>query len=184
MIENKDRSGYIGASDTSYVVGNWNTKSFKKWWLVKLGLSESDYTNKAMMAGNVYEHKISDALGLEGKKDGQVIMEDLKLRVNFDFETSDTIYEIKTYRSDKEFKVSKQYWRQAQVEMFARKKKLIIVSYPLSEEEYSNYFLEVNPARIKKHPIKYDKKFIENEYLPKLKILADYLRRASCRERV
>ena len=31
MIQSNDRSGYIGASDTSIVVGNWNTKTFEKY---------------------------------------------------------------------------------------------------------------------------------------------------------
>jgi len=46
MITNKDRSGWFGASDTSTIVGNYKTKTFKKWWLVKLGLSENDYSIK------------------------------------------------------------------------------------------------------------------------------------------
>ena len=42
MIQSQDRSGYIGASDTSMVVGNWNRKTFEKWWLEKLGLNKND----------------------------------------------------------------------------------------------------------------------------------------------
>lgn len=181
MIDNQDRSGYIGASDTSYVVGNWKTKSFQKWWLVKLGLAESDFTNSAMLAGTNYEHAIADSLGLEGEKDGQVIIEDLRLRVNYDFETDDTIYEIKTYNANKGFKVSKQYYRQAQVEMFARnwEKKLVIVAYGLNEDDYFNYFHDIDKKRLSMHPVKPDKKFIENEYLPKLNILKDFLIRGA-----
>ena len=33
MIESKDRSGYIGASDTDKVVGNWKSQTWMKWWL-------------------------------------------------------------------------------------------------------------------------------------------------------
>ena len=38
MIASKDRSGYFGASDVDKIVGNYNTKSFKKWWLEKIGI--------------------------------------------------------------------------------------------------------------------------------------------------
>ena len=39
MIADQDRSGWFGASDTSYVMGNWHTKTFKDWWLKKMGLN-------------------------------------------------------------------------------------------------------------------------------------------------
>lgn len=172
MISSQDRSYYIGASDTSYVVGNWNTKSFDNWWLTKLGLYKSDFTNEAMKAGNNYEHKILDALGIEGlEKDKQFIKG--RLRVNLDGNTEDCIYEVKTYNAKKEFKVSKQYWRQAQVEMFGSEiQKLNIVSYALLEEDYKNFYNEIDSDRIKLIPIEYDSKFILEEYLPKLDILS------------
>ena len=65
MVSSKDRSNYIGASDTSFVVGNWNTKSFENWWLEKIGIRKSDFQNEYTMAGNNYEHKILDSLGIE-----------------------------------------------------------------------------------------------------------------------
>ena len=37
MIHNHDRSGWFGASDTSTIMGNWATETFRKWWLEKLG---------------------------------------------------------------------------------------------------------------------------------------------------
>ena len=106
MISNKDRSFYIGASDTSMVVGNWNTKSFENWWLEKLGLRKNTFSNEATKAGNNYEHKILDALEIPNlEKDKQIIID--RLRVNLDGNTADCIYEVKTYNSEKEFKISK-----------------------------------------------------------------------------
>ena len=40
MIADHDRSGWIGASDTDYVVGNWDTATWEKWMLTKLGIHE------------------------------------------------------------------------------------------------------------------------------------------------
>ena len=144
MIQSQDRSGYIGASDTSYVVGNWKTKSFEKWWLEKLGIAKNDFSNEAIKAGNNYEHKILEALNIEGLQTDKQIIED-RLRVNLDGNTETCIYEVKTHNADKEFKVSKQYWRQAQVEMYASNiKKLYIVAYSLIESDYKNYFNEID----------------------------------------
>ena len=140
MIQSQDRSYYIGASDTSMVVGNWKTKTFEKWWLEKLGLNKSNFSTEAMKAGNNYEHKILDALEIEGlEKDKQIIID--RLRVNLDGNTNTCIYEVKTHNINKEFKVSKQYWRQAQVEMYASNiRKLFIVAYGLTENDYINFF--------------------------------------------
>ena len=32
MIADHDRSGWIGASDTAFVIGNWKTKTWENWW--------------------------------------------------------------------------------------------------------------------------------------------------------
>ena len=179
MIQSQDRSYYIGCSDTSMVVGNWETKTFEKWWLEKLGLNKNTIKTDAMIAGTFYEHKILDSLNIaELEKDKQIIIEDLRLRANLDGNTNTCIYEIKTHNVNKEFKVSKQYWRQAQAEMFASKiHKLNIVSYGFTENDYNNFFNEIDPDRLRIQEIEYDEKFIENEYIPKLKILAECLRK-------
>lgn len=176
MISSKNRSYYFGASDTSYVVGNWQTKSFEKWWLIKLGFTTNDFSNDAIKAGNNYEHKILDSLEINNlQKDKQIIID--RLRVNLDGNTDKCIYEVKTYNAEKEFKVSKQYWRQAQVEMYASKiKNLYIVAYGLVEKDYRNFFNDIDKNRIQRIKIDYDKNFIENEYLPKLKYLTDCLK--------
>lgn len=176
MIQNQDRSYYIGASDTSMVVGNWETKTFEKWWLEKLGLNKNSFSSEATKAGNNYEHKILDSLEIEGlEKDKQIIIN--RLRVNLDGNTDTCIYEVKTYNIEKEFKVSKQYWRQAQVEMFASNIfKLFIVAYALEENDYNNYFNIIDKNRLQLIPIEYDEEFIKKEYIPKLEILTKCLK--------
>lgn len=179
MIHNSDRSGWFGASDTSMVVGNWNTKTFKKWWLEKLGLAENTVNTKAMRLGTEYEHAILDCLYC--KKDEQLKIENLRLRVNYDGTTNNIVYEVKTHKADKPFKVSKAYWRQAQVEMycFEQVKGILplhyFVAYPLGEKEYKNYFCDIDESKILMLKTEYDENFINNEYLPKLEYLADCL---------
>ncbi len=175
MIQSQDRSYYIGASDTSMVVGNWKTKTFEKWWLEKLGLNKNNFTNESIKAGNNYEHKILDSLEIKGlQKDKQIIIN--RLRVNLDGNTNTCIYEVKTHKVEKEFKVSKQYWRQAQVEMYASEiHKLYIVAYALEENDYKNYFNKINKDRLELISIEYDNDFINNEYLPKLDVLTQCL---------
>ena len=159
------------------VVGNWATKTFENWWLEKLGLNKNNFSTEATKAGNNYEHKILDSLNIEGlEKDKQIIID--RLRVNLDGNTNTCIYEVKTHKLEKEFKVSKQYWRQAQVEMYASKiYKLFIVAYALNNNDYMNYFNNIDKERLQVIPVEYDKKFIEEEYLPKLEILTDCLKR-------
>ena len=157
------------------VVGNWNTKTFENWWLEKLGLRKNELKTEAMQTGTNYEHKILKALEIESlEMDKQIIID--RLRVNLDGNTDTCIYEVKTHNIDKEFKVSKQYWRQAQVEMYASKiHNLYIVAYALQESDYSNYFNEIDNSRIEKIKVDYDEQFIQEEYLPKLKILSECL---------
>ncbi len=175
MISNKNRSFYIGASDTSMVVGNWNTKSFEKWWLEKLGLNKNDFTNEAMQTGTNYEHKILESLDIPIEMDKQIIKD--RLRVNLDGNTDECIYEVKTYNIEKEFKVSKQYWRQAQVEMYASGiHKLYIVAYGLRECDYKNFFNSIDKDRLKMFEIEYDENFITKEYIPKLEYLTKCLK--------
>lgn len=177
MIQSHDRSFYIGASDTSIVVGNWNTKTFENWWLEKLGIYKNNISNEAIKAGNNYEHKILDTLEVEGlEKDKQIIKD--RLRVNLDGNTDTCIYEVKTHNSEKEFKVSKQYWRQAQVEMYASDiHELYIVAYALKENDYQNYFNKIDKERLQFIKVEYDEEFINNEYLPMLEILTKCLKK-------
>lgn len=175
MITDQDRSGWFGASDTSYIMGNWKTKSFKRWWIQKLGLNNDHIVTKAMNAGTYYEHAILEHIGAE-RKDHQIIIPLLRLRVNLDGDGPGKLHEIKTHRADKPFHVSKGYWQQVQVEMFAKREEegitpiAEIVSYGLTENDYKYFFNEIDPDRVKHHPISYDPDFI-SRYLNRLEYL-------------
>ena len=189
MIRNKSRAGWFGASDTDKIMGNWETDTFRHWWLVKLGLSESTVETKYMRAGTAYEHKILDEIEestpVRGiideyvgviEKDRQIKRRRLRLRVNLDGEDDRCIYEVKTHKKAP-FKVSRAYWMQAQVEMFVTGKRLKIVAYHMDDENYINYFLPIEKGRLTVHPILFDWRFIELDYLPRLKYLAHCLKK-------
>lgn len=174
MIASKDRSGYIGASDTKFVMGNWNTKTFENWWREKQGISQNNFTNDAMMAGTAYEHKILDSLGILGmEKDKQIIIG--RLRVNLDGNTAYKIYEVKTYNAKKQFKVSSAYRMQVNVEMYASGiHEACIVAYALEEADYKNYYRDIDRARLSFHEIEYDEEFI-SEYVKRVEYLSQCL---------
>ena len=177
MIASKDRSGYFGASDVGYIVGNWNTATFEKWWMQKIGINRDRFDNKYTSAGTHFEHKILESLGIPIEYDKQIIIEDLLLRVNLDGNDSDTIYECKTFQWAKGFKLPKKYIQQVQVQMFAsglRKAKIIV--YGLTEEDYDNYFNHIDPDRRDEIIITYDEQWINEVFLPKLKYLAQCLK--------
>lgn len=176
MIASHDRSGYFGASDVSYIVGNWNTKTFEKWWMQKLGINRDHFDNIYTSAGTHYEHRILESLGIPMELDKQIIIEDLKLRVNLDGNDATTIYECKTYIFEKGFKVPKKYKEQVQVQMFASGlRKAKIVAYGLNKEDYDNYFKPIDRARRSEYVIEYDEKWINTVFLPKLRYLAQCL---------
>ncbi len=172
MISSQDRSGWIGASDTRYVMGSWNTKTFERWWLEKLGLRTSHYQNTAMMAGTHYEHPILDALGIV-KRDRQIRIHRYRLRVNLDGEDADTVYEVKTHKG--EFKLHKGYWQQCQAEMFASGKKCVLIAYQMKQADYRNFFNPIDVSRIRAYPIAYDGAFIAG-YLERMKVLKQCLK--------
>ena len=181
MIQSQDRSGWFGASDTSFIMGNWKTKTFQKWWMQKLGLDTSHISTRAMLAGTYYEHAVLDAIGAP-RRDHQIILPEYKLRVNLDGDGPHQIFEVKTHKAEKEFKVTKAYWQQVQVQMYAKSREegcvplAQIVSYGLTEEDYKDFFNEIDPKRLKHHDIDYDEAFIV-EYLKRLRYLADCLER-------
>lgn len=192
MIKNQDRSGWFGGSDTDKVLTkNYNTKSFKQWWAVKLGEQEPDFKGSIYTeAGNKYEHPILRTINEKIEFDRQIKIEKILLRVNYDGDFEGTIYEVKTHKAKKSFEVSTSYWRQAQVEMYAYQtmqeelelppfKRLYIVSYPLYPDEYYKEWeeVEIDFARIDFHEIKYDEKFIKHEYLPCIKEKARALKK-------
>lgn len=178
MIASQDRSGYIGASDVQYVIGNWKTKTWEKWWMQKIGINTDHFDNKYTLAGTYWEHRILDSLGIPNlEKDKQIIIEDLRLRVNLDGNTPERIKEVKTYQWAKGFKMPQKYINQVQVQMFSFVREADIVTYGLEEADYDNFFRDIDPERLKEYPVAYDQKWVETVYLPKLKILSDCLKR-------
>lgn len=174
MIADKDRSGYIGGSDTSMVMRSWSTKTFEKWWRTKQGFGENNISTDAMKAGTAYEHKILDSLGIpEMEKDKQIIIG--RIRVNLDGNTPTKIYEVKTHSADKAFKVSADYRRQVNVQMWASGiHRAEIVAYGLLPEDYDNYYRDIDPRRISHHTIEYDEAFLR-EYKKRVNVLCDCL---------
>lgn len=185
MISDQDRSGWFGASDTATIMGNWGTKTFAKWWAQKLGLDSSHFTNAAMNAGTYYEGAVLDYIKAP-RRDHQILIPGLCLRVNLDGDdpARGNIWEVKTHSAAKEFKVSKAYWQQVQVQMYAKSQveRVVpyaeIVAYGLTEEDYRNFFHPIDPARLKQYPIGYDTGFIVR-YLPRLKYLSECLRKGA-----
>lgn len=175
MIHNQDRSGWFGASDTAKIMGNWNTQTFRNWWLVKLGIRQENFTTIAMQTGTALEHRILEHIGIK-KMDRQIKIRELRLRVNLDGENKNTIKEVKTHGKET-FVVSKPYWQQAQVEMFATGKSLDIVSYRLTPEDYENWFLPIDGDRLKENHVEYDPIWVREEYLPRLRYLARCLKK-------
>ena len=180
MIASHDRSGWIGASDVQYVIGNWKTKTWEKWWMEKLGISQGHFDNKYTLAGTNWEHRILDSLGLpELEKDRQIIIEGLRLRVNLDGNTPSRIKEVKTYQWEKGWKKTPaKYINQVQVQMFGSKiYGADIVAYGLEPADYDNFLRQLDPMRLQEIPVPYDPKWIETVYLPKHMILCDCLKR-------
>lgn len=175
MIHDQDRSGWFGASDTVMVMGRWDTETFRRWWLVKLGLRRDHYTNLAMQTGTALEHRILEQIGTK-RMDRQIKNRRLRLRVNLDGETRDTIQEIKTYGGIT-FKLTRAYWMQTQVEMFAARKPCIVIAYRLEPEDYRNWFRPIDPSRLSAHRVAYDGDWVQAQYLPRLRYLAACLRK-------
>lgn len=177
MIADKDRSEFFGASDTPFIIGSYNTKTFEKWWMQKIGINRDHFDNKYTLAGTHYEHRILESLGIPMEFDKQIVLEDLRLRVNLDGNDADTNYECKTYKFENGFKMPKKYINQAQVQMFASGlKKSKIIVYGLTEGDYDNFFNPIDPERLQEYPIAYDEKWIREVYLPKLTYLAECLK--------
>lgn len=177
MIANQDRSYYIGASDVEKVIGNWNTKTWLNWWLQKIAINNSHFDNIYTLAGTHFEHRILDIFGLPMEFDKQFINEELRLRVNLDGNTEDTIFECKTTKEDLDkFKLPKKYINQVQVQMFGSGlRKAWIVVYRLTEEDYNNFFRPIDERRLRLFSIEYDEQWIKKVYLPKHLILRDCL---------
>lgn len=183
MITSKDRSGYFGASDTEMILTKFYNKSFMDWWDIKTGKVEKHYNNLAMQAGTIYEHPILDKLALERginmELDKQVVIEDLKLRVNLDGNDETTIYECKT-RKAIDWKMPQKYINQVRVQMFATGLKGVIVDYLLTDADYEaasyDRVLEIDIERITLTRIEQDERWLNEVYLPRLTYLSQCLK--------
>ena len=172
MISSLDRRGYIGASDTKFVMGNWNTQTFEEWWRRKQGLDTSRFVSIYTETGNAFEHKITDFLGIMDT-DQQMI--DGRLRVNFDAIQDDEVIEIKTHKIKPNWKPTKDYVQQVQVQMYISKLKTAkIIAYALEDEDYEDWNREIDSNRISFFFYDYDEDFIQ-EYLPRLAYLSQCL---------
>lgn len=184
MIESKDRSGWFGASDVDKIVGNWSTKSWLEWWLVKLGVARNDIETIAMNAGTHKEHQILEYISPFMETDKQILIPELRLRINLDGNLDKHIYEVKTHSATKAFKPSQKYVRQVMVQMYGLNTKYAeIVSYGLTEEDYKNYFLPIDPDRLMRHPVTYDEKWIRTVFLPRVRYLAECLDKGTLPDR-
>lgn len=192
MLQDFDRSGYFGGSDSKHIMAkNRNTKTWNKWWNIKTGKEQADQIGTVYTrAGNLYEHAILQTIDEDMTLDGQIIYEKYKLRINYDGYKDGIIYECKTHRAKNEFRVTKEYWMQCQVEMFVYQKLssewflpdfngLVLVSYPLYDDEYvdTEEEVEINEGRIQLQEVQYDKDWIKTEYLPRVKELARALKK-------
>lgn len=174
--KHSSRVGKFGASDTHYIMSNWETSTFICWWQTKLGIRVNDFRNVYTLAGTYKEHQLANWYEQKYKckltLDRKVKVKASRLVVNLDAETKEKVIEIKTYKqTDKEWKLPTNYWQQVQVQMFATKKKAMILAYALQEEDYENFYLPIEDARVSEYEIDYDKEWIANEYLPRLKYL-------------
>lgn len=185
MIASHDRSGYFGASDVQYVIGNWKTKTWEKWWLQKLGINQDHFDNRYTIAGTNWEHRILESLGLPDlEMDKQILIDELKLRVNLDGNTPYRIKEVKTYKWAKGWeKTPLKYINQTHVQVFASRMAGLeiegadIDAYGLEEADYDNFLRDIDPQRLQEIPIRYDFKWMEAVYLPRHMILLDCLKK-------
>ena len=205
MIASQDRSGWIGASDVQYVIGNWKTKTWEKWWLQKLGINQDHFDNKYTLAGTNWEHRILESLHLPDlEMDKQILIEDLRLRVNLDGNTPIRNKEVKTYQWAKgsaarresksniaaggsyttaKWKTPQKYINQTHVQVFGARmvgmgiEGTDIVAYGLEEADYDNFLRPIDPNRLQEIPVEYNPKWVETVYLPKHMILCDCLMR-------
>lgn len=159
MINNFDRSYWIGASDCRYVFMNKNTATWDKWFAIKCGMRDSMFHgNDSTELGNLFEHPILHSYNPSIHTDRQLIVPKFNLRVNYDGDCDGTIYEVKTHRADVDISqylsppTSKKpngghYWQQAQVQMFCWK------MFLKDAERYCDWHIREHIPQLKGHKI-------------------------------
>lgn len=167
MITDTSRDYYIGASDTKFVMMSFDTKTFKKFWEVKIGAWVDEVDNIYTRTGNRYEQKILDTIFIPYRNEQFFVGQ---LRVNLDGRTDEEVIEVKT-TSKVYTKVKKDHWQQVQVEMFAScMAKARIIVYRLEEDDYEQDN-EVDLDRLSDFPVVYDEEWVSREYLPRFNYL-------------
>ena len=172
MISTSSRIGYLGASDTHFVMGNWETDTFAKFWRQKQGLDTSSFKSIYTETGNAFEHKIAETLGI-ADVDRTVFVDGIRVRVNLDGTMDGENIEIKTYKKRPNWRPSKDYRQQVQVEMWADSKpSTLLIAYALEDEDYEDWTRPIDTERLSYFPYEFDIDFIR-DYLPKALYLSD-----------
>lgn len=141
-----------------------------------MGVAGNDIETVAMNAGTHKEHQVLEYVSPFIEMDKQIIIPELRLRINLDGNVGKRIEEVKTHSAERQFKPSKKQEQQVVVQMYGYKSnEAEIVSYALTEDDYRNYFLPIDPERLKFHPIAYDGQWIDSIFLPRITYLADCL---------
>ena len=182
MITNQDRSKWFGASDAHIIMGNWKTQTFRKWWCIKLGIYKDEWGNIYTRAGNLMEHPIintiSEITNRKIKK-GRYPKYKIKMRLRANYDgLCERLIEIKTSKNIFQ-KVPKAYWEQCQVLMYATgRRECELWAYQMTENDYRcPYFPDIEPERLKMFLIKYDRAWIEFQFLPRISRLSYCLRK-------
>lgn len=183
MITDLNRAYYLGGSDAKYINGNYDTKTFKKWWDVKLGLDDSSFSNIYTVAGNLYEGAILDYLEIPDRNMQAYIG---RIRINYDARLNDTNIEVKTHNFANyeargvSWKPLKEYEWQVQFEMWgANLEDTLLIDYALKEEDYiaaeNGTPLPIDESRLHFFPRSYDEEFMD-KFLIRVNYLSECLK--------
>jgi len=97
MIQDQDRSAWIGGSDAIRLYGSLETDTFKKWWAEKHGGKKKSLSNKHIWTGNIIEHYVLEHLNISPEnRSVKVPMEGKMAGVNTDALLEDSVVEVKT----------------------------------------------------------------------------------------
>lgn len=178
MIHDFDRRYWFGASDAKHIYAHTETSTWRRWWDTKTGKCRNVFTgNIYTKAGNTFEHSILKSWCSSITMDRQILIPELRLRVNLDGNLPDTIVEVKTHQINRPFEITDGYYYQAQLQMLAWKlepvmrfkdcegcpklkgknlplKRHIILSYGLYPDEY---YTDYSKERIEDGTVPIDK---------------------------
>ncbi len=197
MIQNHDRSLWVGASDIDELIALYSSNkadAHSNFVAVKTGLiSNPNIKSIYMTAGDLYERQIVDYGEEEPVEyDKTILVPKYSLRVNLDGNTASKIIEAKTKKFagkvsfDRRSPLWKRYYLQVQTQMFAWREyygqdvSAVIKVYYLDELDYEaikvyKKALPIDPEKFEIIPIEYDKFAVENMILPALKFISPYL---------